>query len=324
MNRLFGFVLLGGLSLTLHGGAWRQLEPETLPTKRHEAAFTELDGKFYLLGGRGIKAVEVYDPETNRWTKKSKTPIELHHFQALSYEGKLYVIGALTGPYPNETPVPSFHVYDPLSDKWSIGATIPPGRRRGSAGVVAHKGKFYMVCGIVHGHQGDFVPWLDRYDPATGKWTVLPDAPHSRDHYQAVVSGGKIVAAGGRTSSGWTKQVFDLTVPKVDAYDIASGKWEVLDEPIPTPRAGCFATSVGNWVIVAGGESGTQREAHNEVEALDIRIGHWKALSRLITGRHGTGLAYWRGALYTASGCARRGGSPEQDSTEMLRLEGLN
>jgi N-acetylneuraminic acid mutarotase len=320
---LIAMVLLGGLMSGLNAAEWLQLDPETLPTKRHEAAFTELDGKFYLLGGRGIKAVDVYDPETNLWEKKANTPIELHHFQALSYGGKLYVIGAFTGPYPNETPVPSFHIYDPASDKWSIGASIPPGRRRGSAGVVVHDGSFYLVCGIVHGHQGDFVPWLDRYDPATGKWTVLPDAPHSRDHYQAVVLDGKIVAAGGRTSSGWTKQVFDLTVPAVDVYDIATGEWQVLEESIPTPRAGCFATVVKNWVVVAGGESGTQREAHDEVEALDIRSGHWKALSRLITGRHGTGLAYWRGALYTASGCARRGGSPEQDSTEMLSVKDL-
>jgi hypothetical protein len=107
------------LTTTFSGFAeWQMLEPESLPTKRHEAAFVELDGKFYWLGGRGIKPVEVFDPTTNRWEKKAPTPIELHHFQALAFDGKVYVSGALTGPYPNETPVPVFYIYDPKSDTW--------------------------------------------------------------------------------------------------------------------------------------------------------------------------------------------------------------
>ena len=87
--------LLGGLVCGLNGADWQELKPESLPTKRHEAAFAELDGKFYLLGGRGIKAVEVYDPETNRWDQKARTPIELHHFQALSYGGSFMWSGPL-------------------------------------------------------------------------------------------------------------------------------------------------------------------------------------------------------------------------------------
>ena len=318
-------ILLLAMSLAFivpsRGAAWRELSPETFPTKRHEAAFVEMDGKFYLLGGRGIKPLEVYDPSSNRWEKKAATPIELHHFQAVAYRGEIYVGGAFTGPYPNETPVSTFYIYNPAKDQWRKGPSIPEERRRGAAGLVIHEDSFYLVCGIVHGHQGDFVPWLDRFDPSSGEWEVLPDAPHARDHYQAVVQDGNIVAAGGRTSSGWTKQVFELTVPAVDVFNIESGHWTTLDKPIPTARAGCFATSAKGLVIVAGGESGEQREAHDEVEALDLKSGHWKALSRLITGRHGTGLAFWRGSLYTASGCARRGGSPEQDSTEVLALE---
>jgi N-acetylneuraminic acid mutarotase len=324
MKQLLGLsliFLLTALAAKVTAAEWQMLEPETLPIKRHEAAFVELEGKFYLLGGRGIKPVEVFDPETNRWDKQAPTPIELHHFQALAYDGKIYVIGAFTGPYPNEKPVPVFYIYDPKSDEWTTGAEIPENRRRGSAGVVMHGGKIYVVCGIVSGHQGDFVPWLDVYDPKTGEWTVLPDAPHARDHFQAAVADGQIVAVAGRTSSGWTKQVFALTVPEVDVFDVASGKWRTLDKPIPTPRAGNMATTVKSLVVILGGESGLQKTAHHQVEALDIKSGDWKVLSRLITGRHGTGVAYWNGALYTAAGCASRGGSPEQNSTEKLVME---
>ena len=299
--------------------SWQLLSPDSQPTKRHEAAFVELNGKFYLLGGRGIKPVEVYDPATNSWEAKSPTPIELHHFQALAVENRIYVVGAFTGPYPNETPVPVIHIYDPATDVWTTGASVPENRRRGAAGAVLHQGAIFVVCGIVEGHLGHFVPWVDRYDLATNEWTPLADAPRPRDHFQAVVVSNQIVAAGGRVSSGKTKQVFQLTVPQVDIYDISSNSWRTLDQPLPTPRAGCFAVAVGDHVVIAGGESGTQGEAHYEVEAFDLQRNTWKSLPRLATPRHGTGIIYWDGQFYTAAGCARRGGSPEQDSIERLR-----
>ncbi len=298
---------------------WKLLSPSNTPTKRHEAAFVELNGKFYLLGGRGIKPVEVYDPATNRWATKAKTPIEIHHFQPVTYGNQIILAGAFTGPYPNETPVPVFHIYTPATDTWSTGPTIPANRRRGGAGAVIHNDALYLVCGIVEGHLGHFVPWVDKYDFKTATWTSLADAPRPRDHFQASVVGNRIVAAGGRVSSGKTKQVFQLTVPQVDVYDISKNAWRTISAPIPTPRAGTFNVAVGHHVIVAGGESGTQGEAHNQVEALDLKTETWTQLASLATPRHGTGLIYWQGQLYTAAGCARRGGSPEQNSIESLR-----
>ena len=61
--------------------------------------------RFYLLGGRGEKPVNVYDPATNTWSEVSKPPIEIHHFQSVVYENRIWVLGALTRGYPDETPV---------------------------------------------------------------------------------------------------------------------------------------------------------------------------------------------------------------------------
>lgn len=302
-------------------GGWRELDPVTLPTPRHEAALAEVDGILHLLGGRGMKPVEAYDPATRRWERKATPPIELHHFQPLVHEGRILVIGAFTGGFPNEQPVPVIHLYDPAQDEWSTGAEIPEARRRGSAGVVMHEGAIYLVGGIVEGHQGGFVPWLDRYDPATGEWTVLPDAPRARDHFQAAVVDGQIVAAAGRTTSHRTGKLFELTVAEVDAYDIATGEWRTLERPIPTPRAGTMTVALDGRVIVIGGESGTQEQAHDEVEALTVASGEWSALPSLNTGRHGGGAVVWKGAIHACAGCARRGGSPELASTEVMELK---
>lgn len=298
---------------------WQSIKTEGRPSARHEAAFTTVGGKLYLLGGRGIKPVDEYDPATNTWRALAKPPIEIHHFQALVRNGKIWLIGAMTGKFPRETPLPKILIFDPAANKWSDGPEIPEGRRRGGAGAVEVDGMIYLVCGIRRGHMGGYVPWLDRFDPATGKWEVLPDAPHARDHFQAVGLDGRVYAAAGRTTSKETNQVFELTVPEVDVYDVATNKWTTLAEPIPTPRAGNSAAAIDGLVVIAGGES-KRPLAHAEVEALDPRNGKWQSWPSLLQGRHGTGIAVVDGKLYISSGCGRRGGSPELDTTEALAL----
>ena len=161
--------------------AWQTLNPSdnSAPTERHENAYVEVGGKFYLIGGRGNKPVDIYDPVSNIWTTGSQPPVEMHHFQAVAIQGLIYVIGAFTGKFPNETPLPNIHIYDPVQDNWTLGEVIPINRRRGSAGVAVHNNKIYLVCGIQNGHLSGWVPWLDVYDPIANTWTALADAPRA-------------------------------------------------------------------------------------------------------------------------------------------------
>ena len=300
---------------------WETLTPPRAATARHEAAFAEVGGKFYLLGGRGIKPVEEYDPAMNTWQQLAPTPVEMHHFQALAFNGKIYVIGALTGGYPGETPLPNVYIFDPATNTWEKGAEIPATRRRGSAGIVADKGKIYIVCGIQDGHRGDFVPWVDEWNPRTNQWRQLPDAPRPRDHFHAALHAGKIYAAGGRTTSQRTNHVFDLTIPEIDVYDLAKQRWATLPTKLPTQRGGSTTFVHRNRLIVAGGESGASDLAHPEVEALNLKTLTWDSLSPLGRGRHGTQAILFKGAVYMAAGCGKRGGNPELDSIERLWLQ---
>lgn len=291
------------------------------PVARHEAAYIEVNGKFYLLGGRGIRAVSIYDPVTKKWTEGQKPPIELHHFQPVVYDSKIYIISALTGGWPDETPTEYVYIYDPAADEWSQGHEIPEERRRGSTGNILYEGKIYIACGIKNGHIGDHKNWLDLYDPATGEWKVLADAPRARDHFQAVLANGKIYAPAGRNTGIEPENPFGGTISEVDVYDIQTDKWETLAEPIPTERAGNAALLVSNKVWVVGGESANQEKAHEHVEALDLQSQEWESLPPLNEGRHGTGLILFNNAVHIASGCGNRGGSPELTTMESIEIE---
>ena len=80
-----------------------------------------------LVGGRGEHSIQVYNPADSSWEFKAEPPnnISLHHFQAVAVEDTLYVIGAYTGDFPNETAVAEIYKYNVPADTWSIGSEIP-------------------------------------------------------------------------------------------------------------------------------------------------------------------------------------------------------
>ena len=301
--------------------SWKIIETNGEPTSRHENAFVEVEGKFYLLGGRGIKPVDIYNPVTNSWTKGAKPPVEIHHFQATSYRRKIIVAGAMTGPYPNETPLPNIYVYDPEYDMWTIGPEIPEGRRRGSSGAIILEDKLYLICGIVDGHNGDHVNWLDAYDFLAREWEILPDAPRPRDHFHALLADEKIFAFAGRNTSKNTNQVFDLTIPQIDYYDLKTNSWKTLAKEIHIPRAGASIALLKNEVFIIGGESMFDKTAHNEIEIWNLKQEKWMPIKYLQRGRHGTQAITYRNKIYVAAGSGNRGGSPELNSIEVYSRE---
>lgn len=296
---------------------WKMIETTGEPAARHENSFVESGGKFYLLGGRGIKPVDIYDPATNTWTKGAAPPVEIHHFQAVSWHEKIIAVGAMTGPYPDEKPLANMHVYDPAYDSWTLGPEIPKDRQRGSAGVVVIEDKMYMICGIIDGHNGNHVSWMDEYDFQKRKWTILPDAPRPRDHFHAIVAQGKIFAFAGRNTSKNTNQVFDLTIPQVDFFELQSKTWSTLKKELHIPRAGASVATLKNEIFIIGGESMFDKVAHNEIEIWNLKLEKWSPINYLNRGRHGTQAIVYRNKIYIAAGCGNRGGSPELNSFEV-------
>lgn len=320
MKSIVFLIILCGINCFAES-AWEFVEAKGEPIARHEAAFIEFEGKFYLLGGRGIRPVSIYSPEENAWTEGAPPPLEVHHFQPIVYEDRILMICGFRGRWPREDPMERILSYVPATDSWEWGAGIPAARRRGSAGVALVGDKIYIVGGIINGHVDGHVNWFDEYSPETGEWKSLPLAPHKRDHFQVGYLDGKLYAAGGRRSSIKPGESFELVVPKVDVYDFTSGTWSTLEDPLPTPRAGSFTMVLDPKVLVAGGESGRQVAAHNEVEAYDTSQEVWVTLPALQRGRHGTGIFLHNNYLYTCSGCGNRGGDPELTSMERLEVE---
>jgi hypothetical protein len=70
-----------------------------------------------------------------------------------------------------------------------------------------------------------------------------------------------------------------------------------------------------------GGESDTQVPAHSEVEVLNTSSNTWSAYPKLNQGRHGTGAVRIKNNIYIIGGAGNRGGGPELNSGETLKLK---
>lgn len=313
---------------TVGSSTWVNKNENQNYTARHECSFVQAGNKFYLMGGReNAQTVDVYDYTTDTWVNlTASAPSEFNHFQATEYQGLIWVIGAFAdNGFPNEVPEEFIWAFDPATNDWIQGPQIPAARRRGSTGLVVQNNKFYIVGGNTDGHSGGYVPWFDEYDPATGVWTPLADAPRARDHFNAAVIGNQLYVAGGRLSGG-AGGTFAPTIPEVDVYNFGSNSWSTLPagQNIPTPRGGAAAVNFNDKLVIIGGEVQNQvvygittTDALPITEEYDPATQSWTRLDDLNNERHGTQ------AITSGNGIFILGGSPDLGGGNQKNMEYL-
>lgn len=308
-------------------GSWDMIKTagHTDPVARHESCAVMVAGKIYIIGGRGVKPVSVFDPSTKRWANRRGPGIEIHHFQCVAYKNRfIYIAGAWTGRYPREQALDSVRVYDVVTGQWRVEAQSGLGKRaRGGGALVLHNDRLYLAMGNRGGHgpHATTLGELDMYNPATKKWTALPSAPDGRDHVGGGVVNGKLCIAGGR--DGGAKDFFQKVITRVNCYDFKTRRWS-RGANLPEGRAGA-ATGVtcDGFLMIAGGEgvpAGKRGIAFKRVDLYDAANDKFLEPSRLGRGRHGSGLAISDckcGNIYLPSGSGGLGGAPELKTTEV-------
>jgi N-acetylneuraminic acid mutarotase len=271
----------------------------------------------YLVGGRGMKNTNIYDPRNRTWSVGATTPKELHHMQCVAAQGKLWIMAPWTGAYPQETNTPNAYVYDPATNTWATKTALPLGRRRGSAAAVVSldESKIYVSHGTTGGHEtanfSTTLPFLDVYDIATDSWKNLSDsAPNPRDHTGGALINGRICVAGGRNGA----EINWPSIAQMDCYNLTSGQWKV-EAPIPQVRAGsAYGVTCDGQLMIAGGEGDGQVWRN-----VDVFNGtSWTTIASLNVARHGTGLAVdcVCNQIHVASGSLSQGGGIETKSVE--------
>ena len=192
---------------------WTHLA-DTMPTGTYSSAATVMSGKLYLIGGTinnsGSKSplMQIYDPSTHAWTAKYSPATARQGLTANVIDGKIYVVGGVTGSSTGET-----DVYDPVTDTWSLKTPMPTPRWWIASGVL--NGELYIVGG-----QGDSPPYalstVEKYNPITNAWSTLASLPAAQAAPASWVYNNHLYVEGGHDANGAhlkTLQVYNIQPP---------------------------------------------------------------------------------------------------------------
>jgi len=218
-----------------------------LPIALHHAMMVAYQNTLWVIGGFSAQGSDVLanastrvlklDLANNRWTDSPP----LHHARAAAAAAvvgnKIVVVGGRTGA--SQQLVKPTEIFDGRS--WHDAAAIlVPGNHLAAAS----DGTYLYAVG---GHQiseTSNTTAVQRFDPATGKWTKLAPMPVAASGLGAAVVGGQLITVGG--DNGLT--VFNT----VRAYNLATKTWSTLPD-LPAARTGLSVTAYRNILYAIDG-----------------------------------------------------------------------
>jgi N-acetylneuraminic acid mutarotase len=295
------------------GLSWKIGEP--MPTNRTEISSEVIDGKIYVLGGadyleHGImNLVEVYDPEFNNWSEASPVPIPIDHTAAVTYNGKLFLVG---GFLEDKTPTNKLLIYDPDNNKWSEGNPLPSPRGALAAEVI--DGNIYAIGGVNSTH--DPVAANDVYSIENNTWTSKEPMSIPKHHIASAVVDGKIYVLGGRLLGNGEASEINESLTNMDdnsMYDPKSNKWTEL-ESMQVRRSGFSAVEMNQDIFVFGGQ--TPEGATDKVERYDPIVNKWFTVEDMRNERSGATSVNYKDQIYVIGG--QHDGLKALDANEIL------
>ena len=237
-----------------------------MPTARAGLTTAVVDGKIYAIGGakihkfrmgqgwrykiKDLRVVEMYDPATDRWTKKADMPVPRGGSPCV-VDGKIYVIGGSAADR-EEGCLNIVDVYDPATDTWTTAKGMNYARSCAAFGVV--DGKIYAIGGTgwpqIPNHPGPFLSSVEVFDPKRNRWTEVADMPTPKATHTASVINGKIYVIGG----GFRGDGLHKSLSTIEIYHPATDHW--TQEPgMLIGRYGHETEVIDGQIYIFGGKS---------------------------------------------------------------------
>jgi uncharacterized delta-60 repeat protein len=285
------YLALALAALTLHlsvvqpsqAASWVTNSPMT--TARAFQTVTLLpNGKVLVAGGQinggATNTAELYDPATGTWTATGPLiTARLEHTATLLRNGKVLVAGGVTGKPPRHSYLASAELYDPATGIWTATGAMHVQRCVHTATLLVN-GKVLVAGGYYDDtlHGTAYLDGTEIYDPDTGTWRVITNPLNigRSDHTATLLPDGKVLAAGGCSSTG--------SLASAELFDPTSETWTATNS-LNSPRFSHTATLLPNGkVLVAGGDSGSDNHL-SSAELFDSASGTWTPTGSLNTAR---------------------------------------
>jgi N-acetylneuraminic acid mutarotase len=119
------------------------------------------------------------------------------HFSAVTYRGRIYVLGGMEHHDSGQIDLPHVDIYDPGTDSWSKGPALPTGHTHAEGSTFVHGDRIYILGGMA---QIGRKRWIDNRITVLspqGKWEHAGELPGHLSAPAAAVIGDRLYLAGG-------------------------------------------------------------------------------------------------------------------------------
>ncbi|MCI0752372.1 Kelch repeat-containing protein [Teichococcus vastitatis] len=232
---------------------WNEAAP--LPRGANHVAVVADQGRIYALGGfteqnrAAHDGAFVYEVTEDRWRSIAPLPRARGAAAVAVLEGRVHLIGGATDPAGERASIGWHEVYDPQADRWERRKPLPGARDH--AGVIAHAGGIHVIGGRFNTFEYN-TALHHLYLPQRDIWIERAAMPTPRSGHGLVLLAGRFWAMGGETGRFENGSLTGTVHGQMESYDPAADRWQ-SHAPMPTPRHGLGAVTLGNWIHVAGG-----------------------------------------------------------------------
>lgn len=230
-------------------------EKARLPRGANHVGVATLGDRIYAFGGfnnqnRGADTLAfAYDIAADRWSPIAPMPRPRGAGALAVVDGKIHHIGGASEPESERASVGWHEVYDPQTDRWERRKALPGARDH--AGVVVWDGNIHIVGGRFNTFEYN-TALHHMYIPAQDQWVARAPLPTARSGHGLVVYRNRFFAMGGESGEFVNRVLTGQVHGQMESYDPAADTWQ-HHAPMPTPRHGMGAVTIGEFIYVAGG-----------------------------------------------------------------------
>jgi N-acetylneuraminic acid mutarotase len=262
---------------------WEEKAPVSLARNAYDGVEV-LDGKIYFVGGWGgnrEKLLERYDSVNDSW--ETLAPMDqAREAITASLNGKIYAIG---GRGSSGSPLSSIEIYDPETDSWSDGVSLPSAVEFGEA--IAISQKIFLIGG--KNTSGQNLNQVICFDPTSNQWIAKANMPTARRGHKLVWFENRIWALGGYTSTSSNR---------VESYDPDTDSWQT-EASLRTARESLTAWVANGRIYVGGGNNGSQISS---IEVYDHNTNSWENAGNFTENKANAGSVVLNDKVYVIAG----------------------
>lgn len=293
---------------------WRALSPFQLP--RRAPAATTYGDYLYVVGGIGadgayVQPVEyapiLADGGLGEWRQTSALVDGRFYNATVAHKGFLYALGGGSGaPGDQNYPIASVERAQINSDgslgPWQTVNHLTTPRR--GLKTVLHGDTIYAIGG----YDGRFLKSTERAkildNGALGRWQLeAHESIIDRYIHSAAAKGGVIYLLGGHMRNPGSPSYSDVESSRFQAGGRLA-PWRIEDHGLLAPRLVAEAFTLGDYLYIAGGHTGSERLTSVEVARIraDGSLGPWRFTTPLPVARSAYAVATHERHVYLLGG----------------------